>query len=483
MTLVLDTVATKMPSAANADVAPAASAAVPATPAASHPHAAGLKDAIDRLTAELKAKAATGTPPGQLVQAAATTDAMTALRQALSSFGISTEVTTQFVNAIDAATAPAESNATEPTKARAFMLPPGQWVSTFGTKQVDPNEPSYTLAEMKEELGGKGGGLLDMHSLGVPVPPGFTISTRACAEYFKADSFPAGLQQQVETSIKEVEGATDKRLGDPRNPLLVSVRSGAKVSMPGMMDTVLNLGLNDEVAAGLAKVTGNPRFAYDSYRRFIQMYGDVVMGVPSEKFEHALTDAKSAANVKDDTQLTADQLEAICGKFKKIYEKQVGKPFPTDPKEQLDGAVKAVFGSWNSDRAIKYREINKIEGLRGTAVTVQSMAFGNLGEDSGTGVCFTRDPSTGAPGIYGDFMTNAQGEDVVAGIRTPMPIAKMAEVFPEAYAQLVTICAKLEKHNCDMQDLEFTVERRKLYMLQTRDGKRSGDAAVASPSP
>ncbi len=334
-------------------------------------------------------------------------------------------------------------------------------------------------AKMKEILGGKGANLAEMTNLAIPVPPGFTVSTDVCAAFYENKrKYPDGLEAEVAEHLARLEKSMGKKLGDPVDPLLVSVRSGAAQSMPGMMDTILNLGLNDKAVEGLAKKTGNPRFAYDSYRRFIQMYGDVVLECPHEDFEHALSAAKKAKKVELDTALSADDLKKLVETYKAIVKKATKKDFPQDPKEQMFGAMGAVFGSWMNERAIKYRDLNNIKGLKGTAVTVQSMVFGNWGDDSGTGVCFSRDPSTGKNEFYGEFLMNAQGEDVVAGIRTPEKIATLAKKNATVYKQLVAIKDNLEKHFRDMQDMEFTVQQGKLFILQTRNGKRTGAAAV-----
>jgi pyruvate, orthophosphate dikinase len=333
--------------------------------------------------------------------------------------------------------------------------------------------------DMKDLLGGKGAGLAEMTNAGIPVPPGFTITTEACNAYSRAgESFPEGMWEQALKALGEVERATGKKLGDPSNPLLVSVRSGAKFSMPGMMDTVLNLGLNDETLQSLAALTLNPRFAYDAYRRFIQMFGKIVLGVDGELFEHALGEVKRKAGVKLDTELTAHDIKSVCEEFKQIVRAQTGSDFPADPLHQLEEAVKAVFNSWNGDRAKAYRRKEKIPDDLGTAVNVVTMVFGNMGNDSGTGVAFTRNPATGEKQLFGDYLANAQGEDVVAGIRTPKHISELRNDMPEIYNQFVEVAEKLERHYRDMQDLEFTVERGKLWMLQTRNGKRTGSAAV-----
>lgn len=333
--------------------------------------------------------------------------------------------------------------------------------------------------KMKDLLGGKGAGLAEMTNNGIPVPPGFTITTEVCT-YFYAhkQTLPPGLAQQYQEAIANLEKVTGKRFGDLANPLLVSVRSGAKVSMPGMMDTVLNLGLNAQVAEGLAKKTGNARFVYDAYRRFIHMFANVVMGIDKDEFEHLLTAKKEAVGAKVDTDLTAQDLKALIGQYQALVREKTGKDFPQDPRAQLDMARDAVFQSWDNPRAITYRKLNKISDDLGTAVTVQTMVFGNLGSDCATGVGFTRNPSTGEKVFYGEYLTNAQGEDVVAGVRTPKPIAELAKEMPEVYHQLQDITTRLEQHYKDVQDFEFTIEKNKLYMLQTRNGKRTAHAAV-----
>ena len=334
-------------------------------------------------------------------------------------------------------------------------------------------------AEMKELLGGKGANLAEMTNLGIPVPPGFTISTEVCAAFYDNDrTYPAGLREEVAEHLERLETMMGKKLGDAADPLLVSVRSGAAQSMPGMMDTVLNLGLNDAAVEGLAEQSGNPRFAKDAYRRFIQMYGDVVMGVEHEHFEHALDAAKQRKGVTEDTDLDADDLDGVIAAYQEIYAGHTGSPFPQAPLDQLWGAIDAVFGSWNSTRAIRYRQIEGIKGLLGTAVNVQSMVFGNFGDDSGTGVCFTRDPSTGENTFYGEYLINAQGEDVVAGIRTPLPLSRLRDTAPEMMTQLEGVRERLENHYRDMQDMEFTIQQGRLFLLQTRNGKRTGPAAV-----
>jgi pyruvate,orthophosphate dikinase len=334
-------------------------------------------------------------------------------------------------------------------------------------------------AGMKDILGGKGANLAEMTNLNIPVPPGFTISTGVCAAYYENKrKYPAGLEEEVLAGLLRLEKVMGKKLGDPEDPLLVSVRSGAAVSMPGMMDTILNLGMNDKAVNGLTQKTGNPRFAWDAYRRFIQMYGDVVMEVPHDEFEKALSAIKKARNVELDTGLDAKDLEKLVATYKKLVKKYTQKDFPQNPRDQLWGAINAVFGSWMNERAIKYRQLNEIKGLKGTAVNVQSMVFGNFGDDSGTGVCFSRDPSTGKNEFYGEYLMNAQGEDVVAGIRTPEKIATLEKRNKRVYDQLVGIKNKLEAHFRDMQDMEFTVQQGKLFLLQTRNGKRAGAAAV-----
>ncbi|MFT3788693.1 MAG: pyruvate, phosphate dikinase [Tepidisphaeraceae bacterium] len=344
----------------------------------------------------------------------------------------------------------------------------------FGSPKSDGN------VDMKDLLGGKGANLADMVNMGLPVPPGFTITTQTCKDYNDAkQKLPAGTMDEVKANLAKVEKASGKKFGDPKNPLLVACRSGAKVSMPGMMDTVLNIGLNDIVVEGLAQLTSNARFAYDSYRRLIQMFGDTVMGVPHDEFEHALAEQRKAAGVNSDPELQTADLKLVIEKYKVIYQQHTGEPFPQDPLKQLEASVEAVFKSWMGDRAIKYREINDIKGLLGTAVNVQAMVFGNMGDDSATGVAFTRDPSTGENVFYGEFLINAQGEDVVAGIRTPIDCNKMGEQFSQkSWKELLNIKKTLETRYKDVQDFEFTIERGKLYMLQTRTGKRNAVAAV-----
>ncbi|HEY6401274.1 MAG TPA: pyruvate, phosphate dikinase [Blastocatellia bacterium] len=333
--------------------------------------------------------------------------------------------------------------------------------------------------KMKDLLGGKGAGLAEMTNAGLPVPPGFTITTEACTAYYSSEEkFPEGMLAEAQAALSKIEQATGKKFGGSENPLLVSVRSGAKFSMPGMMDTVLNLGLNDETRAALAHLTGNERFSYDAYRRFIQLFGKIVLGIDSEKFDHKFDEHKKKLGVTEDTQVGAETLSELIQDYKAIVKKETGKDFPTDPRKQLELAIKAVFASWNGRRARDYRRIHKISDDLGTAVNVQSMVFGNMGEDCGTGVAFTRDVATGEKILYGEFLQNAQGEDVVAGIRTPKKIAELKGVMPEVYDQFQQVATRLENHYKDVQDLEFTIERGKLYMLQTRVAKRTGAAAV-----
>ncbi len=333
--------------------------------------------------------------------------------------------------------------------------------------------------KMKDLLGGKGAGLAEMTNAGLPVPPGFTITTEACTAYYATgEKFPEGMMDEAIAALAKIEQATGKKFGGGENPLLVSVRSGAKFSMPGMMDTVLNLGLNDETRAALAQLTGNERFSYDAYRRFIQLFGKIVLGIDSEIFEHKFDEHKKKLGVSEDTAVGADTLAELIQDYKAIVKKETGKEFPTDPRKQLELAIKAVFASWNGRRARDYRRINKIADDLGTAVNVQTMVFGNMGEDSGTGVAFTRNVATGEKVLYGEFLQNAQGEDVVAGIRTPKKIAELKNDMPEVYDQFQQAATRLENHYKDVQDLEFTIERGKLWMLQTRNAKRTGAAAV-----
>ena len=362
-----------------------------------------------------------------------------------------------------------------------------KWVYFFGGKKAEAGE------KLRNLVGGKGAGLADMVNLGIPVPPGFTITTEACVYFYQNNmAFPEGLKEQVIENMKKVEKVMGMGFGDQKNPLLFSVRSGARVSMPGMMDTVLNLGLNDKTVKGLATLTGNERFAYDCYRRFVQMYGDVVLGLkPEEKderdpFEEIIEAKKKEKKVEFDTDLTVDDLKDLVALFKKLIKTRLKVSFPEDPWEQLWGAIGAVFNSWNTERAIAYRELNNIPDTWGTAVNIQCMVFGNMGEGSGTGVAFTRNPATGENAFYGEYLLNAQGEDVVAGIRTPLPINKkqktdksvksLEEVMPDIYKQLLEIREKLEENYREMQDVEFTIQRGKLWMLQTRNGKRTAFA-------
>ena len=363
-----------------------------------------------------------------------------------------------------------------------------KWVYTFGDGSAEGSAKDRNL------LGGKGANLAEMSNIGLPVPPGFTVTTEVCTYFYQnGKQYPADLKDQVLEGVKKAEGIIGKKFGDENNPLLFSVRSGARISMPGMMDTVLNLGLNDKTVLGLAKASNNERFAYDSYRRFIQMYSDVVLGVDHDEFEHVLGEFKKAKGYKYDPEMTAEDLKALIVEYKKIGEK-LGKVVPQDPMEQLWGGIGAVFGSWMTKRAVVYRKINAIPEAWGTAVNVQTMVFGNAGDDSATGVCFSRDPATGENAFYGEYLKNAQGEDVVAGIRTPQPMSKVAkkrmmdrggpdlpcmeDEFPELYKELVSYRDKLEKHYTDMQDMEFTIEHGKLWMLQTRNGKRTISAAL-----
>ena len=334
-------------------------------------------------------------------------------------------------------------------------------------------------ADMRNLLGGKGANLAEMTNIGLPVPQGFTITTEACTQYYEdGREINEEIRAQIDEYIGKMEEITGKKFGDKKNPLLVSVRSGARASMPGMMDTILNLGLNEEVVNTIAEMSGNPRWAWDCYRRFIQMYSDVVMEVGKKYFEELIDEMKEKRGVKQDVELTTEDLKELAAQFKAEYKEKIGEDFPDDPKEQLMGAIKAVFRSWDNPRANVYRRDNDIPYSWGTAVNVQSMAFGNMGDDCGTGVAFTRDPATGEKGLFGEFLTNAQGEDVVAGVRTPMKIAEMEQKFPEAFKQFTEVCQTLEKHYRDMQDMEFTVEHGKLYMLQTRNGKRTAQAAL-----
>jgi len=343
-----------------------------------------------------------------------------------------------------------------------------KFVYFFGAGKAEGN------GEMKDLLGGKGAGLAEMTRIGLPVPAGFTITTEACDYFFKRDrKYPRELAAQVAKNLRRLERTTGKKLGDSKNPLLVSVRSGSARSMPGMMETILNLGLNEKSVKALAEDTNNERFAYDAYRRFVQMYSAVVIGLPKEELEQKLRVMKSRLNVKEDTEVSASGWRELVAEYKKHFRVKTGKGFPEDPQEQLWGAIGAVFNSWMAEKAVTYRRVEKITGLLGTAVNVVQMVFGNTGDNSGTGVCFTRDPSSGEKEFYGDFLLNAQGEDVVAGIRTPMHLDEMANRMPKVYAQLQRVRRILEQHYRDMQDMEFTVENGKLYMLQTRVGKRT----------
>jgi pyruvate, orthophosphate dikinase len=333
-------------------------------------------------------------------------------------------------------------------------------------------------ATMKDVLGGKGAGLAEMTNLGIPVPPGFTIASSLCQTYLETSSFPPRLRSQVETALQRLEAATGRQFGGGTNPLLVSVRSGAAVSMPGMMETILNLGLNDHTVEGLTRQSNNARFAFDSYRRFVQMYGSVVFDLPKQPFEHLLEQRKTSCRVERDIDLPVEELAALARDYKALCQKETGKDFPDDPMDQLWGAIAAVFESWNTRRAIDYRKMHDIPDTMGTAVNIVTMVFGNMGEDSGTGVAFTRDPSTGERALYGEYLLNAQGEDVVSGIRTPEAISSLKEKMPQAYADLENMARTLERHFRDVQDMEFTIEKGRLYMLQTRRGQRSGHAAV-----
>ena len=347
-----------------------------------------------------------------------------------------------------------------------------KWVYFFGAGKAEGD------GEWRDLLGGKGAGLAEMTKIGLPVPAGFTISTETCDYFYKnGKKYPGELNKQVLDNVAKLEKATKKKLGDPKNPLLVSVRSGSARSMPGMMETILNLGLNDKSVDGLAKATGNERFAYDAYRRFVQMYSTVVMGLSKEDLEHRLRAMKQSLGVKEDTAVPASGWKELVAEYKRYFQQNAGKDFPDDPIEQLWGAIGAVFGSWMAEKAVTYRRVEKISGLLGTAVNVVQMVFGNTGDNSGTGVCFTRDPSSGEKLFYGDYLTNAQGEDVVAGIRTPVHLTELKKMMPKVYDQLEKVRAKLEHHYKDMQDMEFTVEDGKLYMLQTRTGKRTPAAA------
>ncbi|MFQ6091025.1 MAG: PEP/pyruvate-binding domain-containing protein, partial [Candidatus Bipolaricaulia bacterium] len=348
-----------------------------------------------------------------------------------------------------------------------------KYVYLFGAGQAEGN------ASMREVLGGKGANLAEMATMGLPVPPGFTVSTAACLAYLnKGEELPEGLWEQILEAVHQVEAKTGKRFGDPQNPLLVSCRSGAKFSMPGMMDTVLNIGLNDETAAGLLALTDDPRFVYDSYRRLIQMFGSVVLAVPDEPFEEVITEFREKRGVESDAELEAEDWEAIVRKFKRIVKEHTGRDFPQEAQEQLRLAVEAVFRSWNGKRAVEYRNAAGIPHDLGTAVNIQTVVFGNMGRDSGTGVATTRNISTGEKEIEGDYLISAQGEDVVAGGRQTKPIAELEKEMPQIYGEFAAICRKLEQHYREVQDIEFTVERGRLWILQTRDSKRTAQAAV-----
>jgi pyruvate,orthophosphate dikinase len=368
---------------------------------------------------------------------------------------------------------------TPPKKRESQTKVAKRWVYRFDEIDTVQEMLGGSWDKVRALLGGKGAGLGDMTRAGVPVPPGLTVTTEACNAYLAAGGkFPEGMFDQVKEALAEVEKQAGKRFGDPENPLLVSVRSGAKFSMPGMMDTVLNLGMNDAIAESMVRLTGDERFVYDAYRRLVQMFGSVVMGIADEPFEDYLTEVKKERGVKSDVELNADDWKRVTAEFKRIYRQETGDDFPQDPYRQLELAIEAVFKSWNGKRAVDYRNAANIPHDLGTAVNVQTMVFGNMGGQSGTGVAFTRNPSTGERKLFGDYLMNAQGEDVVAGIRTPMPIAQLEKENPEIYAQFVEIASKLEKHYRNMQDVEFTIERGKLWMLQTRDGKRTARAAV-----
>ncbi|MGH9504874.1 MAG: PEP/pyruvate-binding domain-containing protein, partial [Terriglobales bacterium] len=343
-----------------------------------------------------------------------------------------------------------------------------KYVFSFGGGKADGN------GKMKDDLGGKGAGLAEMTNAGLPVPPGFTIQTEACREYMRSNSVSAEVERQMDAALKKLEELQGQKLGKGENPLLVSVRSGAKFSMPGMMDTILNLGLNDQSVEALARRTNNPRFAYDSYRRLIQMFGNVVLDVEKPVFDEIFDAKKEQKKTKFDTGLDAKALQEVTAEYKKAVKKHARREFPQDAHEQLVMARDAVFRSWQNDRAKTYRRLNNIDDMLGTAVNVQAMVFGNLGETSGTGVGFTRNPSTGAKEFYGEFLLNAQGEDVVSGVRTPVPILELERIMPDVFKQLREITTRLENHYKDMQDFEFTIQDRKLYMLQTRNGKRAG---------
>ncbi|MBI5928226.1 MAG: pyruvate, phosphate dikinase, partial [Chloroflexi bacterium] len=364
-------------------------------------------------------------------------------------------------------------------KKRSDDKSPSRWVYLFSELDLVEQVTGTKWDNVKALLGGKGANLAEMTRVGLPVPPGFSVTTQACNSYLEnGNTWPEGLWEQVIHALSQLEEKAGKKLGSAENPLLVSVRSGAKFSMPGMMDTVLNLGMNDVVAEGMVKLTNNPRFVYDAYRRLVQMFGSVVMNIPDEPFEDYLTEVKAKKGVPSDVDLNADDWKQVTAKFQQIYKEHVGSEFPQDPIKQLEHAIEAVFSSWNGKRAIDYRNAANIPHNLGTAVNVQMMVFGNMGNDSGTGVAFTRNPATGEPKLFGDFLMNAQGEDVVAGIRTPRPISEMEKENKAVFAQFNDIVNKLEHHYREMQDVEFTIERGKLFMLQTRDGKRTARAAV-----
>jgi pyruvate, orthophosphate dikinase len=347
-----------------------------------------------------------------------------------------------------------------------------RFVYSFGGGQADGSREDRAI------LGGKGANLAEMARIGIPVPPGFTITTEVCRFFIRENHYPDGLEAQVADGLRRIEAEAGRHFGDPHDPLLVSVRSGAAVSMPGMMDTILNLGLNDRTVEGLARASHDARFAWDSYRRFVQMYGNVVLGVNSDEFEERLTRMVAECGVEHENRLSADDLRVLVSDFKAIVREFTGEPFPDDPQVQLWGAIEAVFRSWSIERAVAYRRVHGIPDYLGTGVNIMAMVFGNLGDDSGTGVAFTRDPSTGERMFFGEFLVNAQGEDVVAGIRTPLTISKMARALPGAYQQLLDVQDRLERHFKEMLDLEFTVEHGRLYLLQARTGKRTTGAAI-----
>ncbi|MEL7436350.1 MAG: PEP/pyruvate-binding domain-containing protein, partial [Chloroflexota bacterium] len=359
------------------------------------------------------------------------------------------------------------------------MVANDRWVYLFSDVAAAEVAVGGDWEAVRSLLGGKGANLGEMTRIGIPVPPGFTITTEACNTFLaNEETFPANMWEQVLDSLDAIEDQLGKTFGDVTNPLLLSVRSGAKFSMPGMMDTILNLGMNDEVATAMVRLTNDETFVYNAYRRLVQLFGSIVMGIEDEAFEDYLTAIKKKRNYKLDTELTAEDWKEVLAEFKRVYQNAVGDPFPADPYDQLRLAIQSVFKSWNGKRAIDYRNAAGISHTLGTGVNVQTMVFGNMGEGSGTGVAFTRNPSTGENVLFGDYLINAQGEDVVAGIRTPEPIAKLNDVMPEIYAEFVDIGDRLEDHYKEMQDVEFTIERGKLWMLQTRDGKRTARAAI-----